>query len=204
MFQRFRQQFLVFPIITLRDIYKSFPDFDTKNLINWQKKGYLVKLRNGYYILTETKTDEFRLYQIANKLYEPSYISLESALNYYGIIPEGVYKIQSVSTRKTGTFTTSVVTFNYRSIKKELYFGYQLATKNNCTYRIASREKAVLDFLYLRSDINDYLNFDSLRWNREELQQICEKTLNDYLCIYNSPVLNKKVKFLKTYLNASY
>jgi predicted transcriptional regulator of viral defense system len=204
MFQQFRQQFNEFPIITLRDIQKSFPGFDSKNLINWQKKGFLIKLRNGYYLLTESKIDEFRLYQIANKLYEPSYISLESALNFYGIIPEGVYQIQSVSTLKTEKFATGVGTFNYRTIKKELYFGYSLVTKNNCTFRMATGEKAVLDFLYLRSDIDNYLSFESLRWNRTELQQINENILRDYLGLYNSPKLNKKIEFLKAYLNASY
>jgi predicted transcriptional regulator of viral defense system len=202
MFQRFRELFREFLVISLQDIYKSLPDFDSKNLINWQKKGYLVKLRNGYYLLTETKVDEFSLYQIANKLYEPSYVSMESALNYYGINPEGVYQIQSVSTRKTETFTTRVGVFNYQTIKNGLYFGYHLVTKNERTFRLASREKAILDFLYLRSDINDFMSFEALRWNREELQQINQDTLKDYLGLYNSRTLNKKIEFLKTYKNA--
>jgi predicted transcriptional regulator of viral defense system len=94
---------------------------------------------------------------------------MESALNYHGIIPEGVYSVQSVSTRKTNKFTSKVGVFNYQTIKKELYFGYQLVTLELNTYRMASLEKAVLDFLYLRSDINDYESLEALRWNKEAL-----------------------------------
>jgi predicted transcriptional regulator of viral defense system len=202
MYQEFRQKFNDFSVISLQEIKKVFPFFDTKNLVNWQRKGYLIKLRNGYYLLSERKLNEFLLYQIANKLYEPSYVSMESALNYYSIIPEGVYKIFSVSTRKTETFTTKVGVFDYRTIKKTLYFGYQLVRTKDVIFKLATREKAVLDFLYLRPDIDDYLKFESLRWNRLELQRIDENVLHEYLTLYNSATLYKKLKFLKSYLNA--
>ena len=202
MYQRFRQNLIELPVITLTEISKSFPDFDTKNLVNWQKKGYLIKLRNGYYLFSETATDEYRLFQIANKLYDPSYVSMESALNYYGIIPEAVYSIQSISTRKTTAFSNKLGTFNYRTIKKALYFGYHLVIHEATTFRMASREKAILDFLYLRPDISHYLSFEALRWNREELLLIDESKLQKYSELYDSPTLNKKLEFLKTYLHA--
>ena len=202
MYQRFRQNLQKLPVITLAEIRKSFPDFDTKNLVYWQKKGYLIKLRNGYYIFSETETDEYRLFQIANKLYDPSYVSMESALNYYGIIPEAVYSIQSISTRKTTAFTNKLGTFNYRSIKKKLYFGYQLITHRTTTFRMASKEKAILDFLYLRSDIGTYQSFEALRWNREKLMLVEESKLQTYLERFNSPTLDKKLRYLQTYLHA--
>jgi len=202
MYQQFRQSLVEFPVITLPEIRKSFPDFDTKNLINWQKKGYVIKLRNGYYLFSETKTDENRLFQIANKLYDPSYVSMESALNYYGIIPEAVYSVQSLSTRKTDEFTTTVGAFTYRTIKKVLYFGYHLIRDGATTFRMASREKSLLDFLYLRPDISDYPSFEALRWNHEALLMINESTLQDYLRFFNSPTLNKKIELLKTYMRA--
>ena len=202
MYQQFRHSLSEFPVISLPDIHKAFPDFDTKNLVNWQKKGYLTKLRNGFYLFSEARVDEYRLFQIANKLYNPSYVSMESALNYYGIIPEAVYSIESVSTRKTNAFTTTLGTFHYRTIKKQRYFGYHLVPQGATTFRMASREKAVLDFLYLRPDIGDYPAFEALRWNREELQHINADKLRDYLSLYDSPTLNKKIQFLNTYLHA--
>lgn len=201
MYQRFREQLSEFPVVTLQDIKITFPDFDTKNLVNWQKKGYLVKLRNGFYVFRETDIDEYLLYKIANKIYEPSYISLESALSFYGIIPEAVFIIQSVSTRKTKCFETPVGVFNFRTIKHSLYFGYRLISKNGYTFRFASREKAVLDFLYLRPDIKDYAGIEALRWNREELQKLKIEKLSEYLTLYSSATLNEKINLLINYIH---
>ncbi|MBP7168533.1 MAG: hypothetical protein KBB64_12805 [Bacteroidia bacterium] len=203
MYQLFRKTFEEFPVITLADIRMSFPDFDTKNLINWQRKEYLIKLRNGYYIFSDRKINEHLLSQVANKLYEPSYVSLESALSFYGFIPEGVYSIQSVSTRKTNAFTTPVGTFHYYTIKNSFYFGYRLINENSeHPIRMASPEKAMLDFLYLRPDINDIPSIEALRWNRDELANIDSATLEEYLLIFKSPTLQKKIDWLYTYLHA--
>jgi predicted transcriptional regulator of viral defense system len=169
MYEKFRQAFGTFVVISLKEIFKVFPDFDTKNLVNWQKKGYVIRLRNQYYMLSESKIDEDCLFYVSNKIYSPSYVSMESALDFYGVIPEGVYSIQGVSTRKTNTFSSKLGLFNYQSIRKELYFGYQLVKQGSATFRIASLEKGVLDFLYLRSDIDDYDSFEALRWNKDVL-----------------------------------
>ncbi|MFN0188273.1 MAG: hypothetical protein ACKVQV_06190 [Bacteroidia bacterium] len=203
MYHLFRKTLEEFPVITLAYIRMSFPEFDTKNLINWQKKGYIKKLRNGCYIFSDRKINEHSLFQIANKLYEPSYISLESALSFYGFIPEGVYSIQSVSTRKTNVFTTPVGTFNYFTLKNSFYFGYRLVNENSeFPFRIATPEKTVLDFLYLRPDINDIAAIEALRWNRDELANIDTVTLEEYLKFFKSPTLQKKIDLLYTYLHA--
>ena len=97
MYQEFRKVLYGFPVIMPTDIHLSLPDFDMKNLIYWQKKGYVIKLRNGYYMFTDYKTTEHTLFHIANELYDLSYVSMESALSHYGLIPEGVYSIISNS-----------------------------------------------------------------------------------------------------------
>lgn len=203
MYQEFRKTFDGFTVITLADILLSLTGFDKKNLIYWQKKGYIIKLRNGYYMFADYKTNEHTLFQIANKLYEPSYVSLESALSYYGLIPEGVYSIQSVSTRKTNKFNTPLGTFHYYTLKSSLYFGYTLLTEGDThPCRMAIMEKALLDFLYLRSDINDYAAFESIRWNRDELSQIDTTTMKEYLQVFQSTTLKKKIDWLNSYIHA--
>lgn len=203
MYQSFRKAFEGFPLVTLADIRMAFPDFDTKNLIYWQKKGYILKLRSGHYIFADSKVTEHGLFQIANYLYEPSYVSLESALSHYGLIPEGVYSIQSVSTRKTNQFQTPVGTFHYYKMKNTLFFGYRLISKGgDPPFRIASLEKAVLDFLYLRPDVNEYAALEALRWSRNELSALDTPTLEKYLSIFQSPTLQKKLDWLYTYLHA--
>lgn len=203
MYQEFRKVFNGFPVITLADIHLSLPDFDMKNLIYWQKKGYVIKLRNGYYMFTDYKTTEHTLFHIANELYDPSYVSMESALSHYGLIPEGVYSIQSISTRKTNQFETPIGTFHYYKIKSPLYFGYTLLTDGGAIpCRMASMEKAVLDFLYLRSDVDDYAAFEAVRWNRDELAKIDTTTMEEYLQIFQSKTLQKKIDWLYTYIHA--
>ncbi|MBK8053139.1 MAG: hypothetical protein IPK35_07690 [Saprospiraceae bacterium] len=202
MYENFRNNFKQFVVITPQEISKVYPFFNAKNLVNWQKKGYLIKLRNNYYLLSETMIDEYKLYFIANKMYSPSYVSMESALNYHGIIPEGVYRIQSVSTRKTNLFDTKVGIFNYQTIKKELFFGYCLVDHETTTFKIASIEKAVLDFLYLRTDIRDYYSIKALRWNKDVLKGMDKILLQEYLNLFCSPVLNHRINLLKKYLDA--
>jgi predicted transcriptional regulator of viral defense system len=203
MYQEFRKSLEKFVVITLADIRMAFPDFDQKNLVYWQKKGYIIKLKNGCYIFSDLKPTEHTLFLIANKLYEPSYVSLESALSYYGIIPEGVYSIQSVSTRKTQVFNNPTGTFRYYSLKSSLYFGYRLISEEvPHTYRMASLEKAVLDFFYLRPDIDTAEALDALRWNRAELANLDTTTLDNYLSLFESRILYKKVDLLYNHLNA--
>lgn len=83
------------------------------------------------------KTDFLRN-RISNCLYRPSYISLESALSHYNFIPEGVYTIQNISTRKTILYETPIGSFQYRNIKPGVFFGYHVIRINyNYNGRIA-------------------------------------------------------------------
>ena len=75
---------------SIHQVYAWRPGFDRNNLVRWTKKGYLVHLRRGWYAFPEYKDKpEFAEY-IAGRIYSPSYISLHSALAFYGLIPESV------------------------------------------------------------------------------------------------------------------
>jgi predicted transcriptional regulator of viral defense system len=88
---------------------------------------------------------------IANNIYTPSYVSLEYALYYYGLIPETVHEITSVSTAKTNTFKNHYGSFSYSTVKKELFCGFDSSkSADGMPVLIACPEKAVLDFIYLR------------------------------------------------------
>jgi len=71
---------------------KDFSPTTLVNLGNWVKKGYLVMFRRGLYAMGELK-DKVDVMAFASKLYAPSYVSLEMALHYYGIIPEAVFTV---------------------------------------------------------------------------------------------------------------
>ena len=97
-------------------------DFDRNNLTRWCRKGLLVKLRNQHYAFPEYRqVPDFSRY-VANRMYTPSYISLHSALSFYGIIPEEVVQLTSVTTLKTAKFENSFGTFHYQNVKTPLFF----------------------------------------------------------------------------------
>ena len=104
----------------VNESHAEFLGFDKNNLSRWVKKGYLIKLRNGYYTFREyMATQNINLY-LANRIYRPSYISLHTALAFYGLIPESVTQTTSVSTLKTALFRNTIGVFSYKKIKKEV------------------------------------------------------------------------------------
>ena len=107
----FKKALEQFPVFSIQDIQKQFNDFDSRRLVEWQEKGYIIKLRRGYYSFEEVEKGESFRYFSANKMYTPSYISMESALSYYNLIPEGVFTTVSLTTRNTTTFRTPLGSF---------------------------------------------------------------------------------------------
>lgn len=202
MYNQFKEIMNSFLVFSTKDILKYFPNFDKKNLVNWQKKGYIIKIRNNFYCFSDTTINEEFLYLVANTIYQPSYLSFETALSYYNIIPEGVYILTSATTTKTNEFSTPIANFSYRNFKSNLFFGYRLITYKNQYFKMASLEKTVLDYLYLNSQINEIDDFDLLRWNKEELKLLDIDLFNSYLNLFNSNKLNKRAKNFLNYIYA--
>ena len=149
-------------VFKIGDVIKWFPD-ETENQILVQlsrfvKSGQLNQPRKGLYLLGEHQIDNPFL--LANAICEPSYISMETALNYYGLIPDIPSAITSVTTRKTKTYENDYGKFIYRSIKPELFFGFEFIG-----YNIALPEKAILDYLQLNPHID---GLDNLRFRNIE------------------------------------
>jgi len=122
-------------------------------LSRWSSKGYIVPLRKGLYFLEKTNTSDVNEYYLANKLYEPSYLSLESALSFYSMIPERVYTFTSISTKKTQSFKNKFGVFIYRHIKPECFRGFKIIDFFGKKVFIAEAEKALVDFLYFNLSV---------------------------------------------------
>ena len=199
-FLEFQKSFSQLPVIPVMEIEKTFPGFDRNALTRWQKKGYIQKIRSGFYRLTtQPLSGERDLFFAANRIYAPSYVSLHSALGWYGFIPEGVFMTTSVSTRKTQEFKTPIGYFSYRSIQRELFFGYRLISINGFPIKIADPAKTILDFLYLNPQYDSADDFDGLRLNFWELQEELDlKLFENYLRLFASKSLEARAKkFLK-------
>jgi len=154
--------------------------------------------------MTDRVINEPFLFMVANKLYEPSYISLESALAYHHVIPETVLGVTSISSRKTKQYESMWGSFSYRSMKPLYMFGYEVVdSEGTYKYSIARLEKAVLDYLYLNPQVNTVEDFEGLRWNKQELIKIKKcSLLQDYLKIYCKRSLEFRVGTLMRYLDA--
>ncbi|MBU0721977.1 hypothetical protein KKA93_00770 [Patescibacteria group bacterium] len=116
-------------------------------LHRYKKQGFILQLKRGSYVFPDVLPPDV---YIANKLYSPSYISLEFALSYHGVIPETVYEITSVTTKATRRFETLGKIFSYRTIKKAAYTGYGAEKQAGLSFYIADAEKAFVDTNYLR------------------------------------------------------
>lgn len=132
-----------------------------RQLSRWVRSGNLVQLRRGLYALSErhqkTRPHPFL---VANRLKRASYVSLQSALEFHGLIPEYVPSVTSATTGRPEELVISFGTFMYKHIKKELFTGYRTVdVGEGQSAFIATPEKALLDLLYLtpRSDNPDYL-----------------------------------------------
>ena len=139
--------------------------FDRNNLTRWCRKGLLVKLRNQYYAFPEyRRVPGFSRY-IANQMYTPSYISLHSALSFYGMIPEEVVQFTNVTTLKTATFKNAFGSFHYQNVKPAMFFGYEIKTmQDGRRLMFSTPEKALIDLLYLNSYYKSEQDMEELHW----------------------------------------
>lgn len=111
------------------------------------KQGKIQRVKRGLYKLTDDQISELYL---ANKIYEPSYISLELALSYHRVIPETVYEITSITPKTTRRFETLGKVYSYRRVKKAAFTGYATGKQRGISFLIADPEKAFVDMNYFR------------------------------------------------------
>lgn len=191
-----------YPVFSVYDIIKIEPGFHRQRLVEWQEKGYIKKIIDKYYIFDDTEINEDLLYFISNRIYQPSYISLETALRFYNLIPENVYTITAVSSKRTYLFNSVVANFHYRKIKPALMFGYKAVKYKNYTYKIAEIEKTVLDYFYLNSKIKTKGQFEELRFNSTEfIENYSNEKLMNYLEAFSNKSLSKRINNFISFLS---
>ncbi len=160
-------------------------------LARWVKDGRVIRICKGLYILAEPyRKCKIDVYFISNQIQSPSYVSLQSALAYYGLIPEYVPTVLSVTTGRPRIIQTPLGRFEFRHLKQTLFFGYdQTETAPGCQAFIAKPEKALLDLLYLTP------GSDSEAWLKElrlqDTERINPRTLNNLAQKSHSPKLKR-------------
>jgi predicted transcriptional regulator of viral defense system len=154
-------------------------------LHRYKKRGFILQLKRGLYVFPDVLPPDV---YIANQLCSPSYISLEFALSYHGVIPETVYEITSVTTKATRRFETLGKAFSYRKIKKMAYAGYEIQKQQELSFYIADAEKAFVDTNYLR-----LLNRQKpiSRFNKEKIDS---KKAMKYASLFSNKKLTSIIK----------
>ena len=198
----FREKLYPQGIISISQIRLYFPDFNSDNLLFWQKKGYILRLRKGWYCFREfTQVPEFS-FLVANNIYAPSYVSHQEALLFYGLIPEHIVDSTSITTKKTKSFIILGKIFKYYSIHPRLFFGYELKemTANGIrrNFLIADREKAILDLLYIFDFYRTEEDISEIRFNEIALEKDIDwQRMEGYLQRFGLKILDKKIQTIR-------
>ena len=178
-------------------------------IIQLRQKGVIKSIKKGLYFHKSLIQENYLSKEIlANTILGPSYISLEYALSFYNLIPEAVYEMTSVCTKRSKKFNTEVGIFNYKHIKKELFsigINIESATKGN--FLIATKEKALCDIIYftkgiaLRSEESmiQFLEND-LRIDMQELKEIDIDIVEQYYKVSKSSKIEIFIKIIQKHI----
>jgi len=152
-YTEFRKMVRKWPIISTRDIMLSSRGGQAmrNQLERWKRKGLLTMLRRGMFLMNENDRviDPSRTY-IANQLYNPSYVSLEYALGYYGLIPDRVSDVTSITTKKTMRYSNAAGVFTYQHVMPKAFRAFTAQKdEEGLSFLMAEPEKALADYCYL-------------------------------------------------------
>jgi len=156
-----------------------------------EKSGEIIRLKKGLYVVSEKKSRKpISRELIANHLYGPSYLSLETALSYYGMIPERVFSIRSMTPKRAKQFETALGSFDYTTVSAKYFsIGFHLEIiENEYAFLIATPTKAVCDMIVATPNlrlqsikaVHNYL-IDDLRIDVDVLKTLDTQIVN--LCI---------------------
>ena len=168
---------------------------------NLEMAGKIIRLKKGLYVVNpKVSRVPLSTELIANHLYAPSYVSMQTALRYYGLIPEAVYTTQSMTIKHSRNFDTPLGRFEYQMITREAFtVGITYINKQNYSFLIATPEKALCDLIanspkvnlrYLK-DVEIYLEND-IRMDIEDLKKMDMAIFKNYVQV------GKKAKSIKT------
>lgn len=173
-----------FYIFSIKDLLSFFPDEKKENLkkivYRWKGKRWIYPLKRGLYELTYPKDINIPDMYIANTLYNPSYVSLETALSKFSIIPEVSIAVTSVTTKPTRIFKNKHGLFIYRTVKPVAFEGYYIEKQGNFNIFIAEPEKALMDFLYFKKYRNKGFNAQDERLNWGVIAKLNKKKIIRY------------------------
>ncbi len=192
-------------VFSAQDLVTLLPEGDNSRQALIKRaiaRGELIHIRRGLYCLAPLyQKVRQNPYSIAQHIYGPSYISLESALRWHGWIPEAVYTCTSASFKNSKDFDTPLGLFSYRRIPQKVFYTgvKQVTDENGCVFLMATPLKALADYVYAHkrewSGIEPVVK--SLRVEPEELEQLTGEEFDVLTANYNSRRVQRFCKGLR-------
>jgi predicted transcriptional regulator of viral defense system len=194
-FAQYLRSVTVFDSSLVLPFYES-PQQAQRQLSDWTRAGKVLQLRRGVYAFPPPYADERPLtYVVANRLVRPSYVSLQSALSHYGLIPEHVASVTSVTTGRPITVRNDFGRFIYRHVKTEFFFGFHCLQLSRGQFAfLGTPEKALLDLLYLTPGGDDEAYIRELRL--QNLDTVDTGRLRQLVAQADQPKLNRALPHL--------
>lgn len=171
----------LFDMTSIRNLYRDHGHGAIKALLHRAcKKGEIIRLKKGIFCLAEPfRESTIHPFALAGILHYPSFVSLESALGYHGVVPEAVYQTASITSDRSRAFSTPLGTFSYQTVPcRFLKAGVRAHKLDKRSWAfIATPLRAIADIIYFRKEVlwkSDGLHFlkASLRIEDEDLEQI--------------------------------
>jgi predicted transcriptional regulator of viral defense system len=197
-FENLVKKFASRPYFELKEVLAlddSQPKTIKNQLSKWSQDNRIMRVGRGKYLLNKTfRKQTPSVYYIANQLLRPSYVSMHTALQFHGLIPEAVFLIQSMTPRHGRMQKTDLGTFKYHSIKQERFWGYKKYSTSDKNYLqnsffMARPEKALLDLFYSQKGEWPKERISEMRF--QNLEKINFKTLEDFKERFSSPRISR-------------
>ena len=180
--------------VTTSAVASLFPELKAGNqkVRNLEADGSLIRLKRGLYVVSpKISRVSLSTELIANHLYAPSYVSMHTALRYYGMIPEAVYVTQSMTVKHSRNFDTPIGRFEYQMISRDAFpVGITYINKQEYAFLMATPEKALCDLIansqkvnlrYLK-DVENYLEED-IRMEIEDFKNMDVSIFEQYALV---------------------
>lgn len=165
--------------VTSTVIASLYPETKTKfaKIAQLEKANEIIRLRRNLFVANPSETrSPLSAGLIANHLLAPSYVSMQTALCHYGLIPEAVYTTQSMTFKAARTYNTPIGSFSFTHISRDAYhIGLTQAREENATYTIATPEKALCDLIANMPGINLRYKKEALEFLEENLRLDMER-----------------------------
>lgn len=179
-------------VFSFDDLLLLYPDETKENLrklmYRWKRKDWVTSLKKGLYEIAYPRPVNVPDLHIANKMYQPSYVSLETALSHYSIIPEVSMAVTSITTKPTRKYKNSHGLFLYRTVRPEIFKGYSIEEIRGFPVLIAEPEKAFIDYMYFQTYRKKKFQMPDQRFDEEKIRSFNRKKVSGYaeLCDLNA------------------